>query len=101
VIFTPARVTSAISASCRIIIWRVYGRIVGMSEATKFSPLPRPTTIGLPPFLAITISSGQVSSTTAIAYEPSSRESEAHRVLERRRALGVDRWEMISVSVSG
>ena len=71
------RVTRAISPSCRIWISRVYGIRVGMSLATKFSPLPWPTTIGFPPFFAIRISPGVDSSTTAIAHEPSSRRTAA------------------------
>src|SRR5216684_502719 len=45
---TPVRVMTAISSSPRNTTSRVWLRIAGMSEATKNSPSPRPTTMGGP-----------------------------------------------------
>ena len=65
-ISTPAAVSTAISPSSRNITLRVCARIAGMSEATKFSPSPRPSTSG-EAFLAATIGSGSLSRMTTIA----------------------------------
>ena len=51
----PARKT-AISPSSMKTISRVWARMAGMSEATKNSSLPRPTTMGEPSLAAIRVS---------------------------------------------
>ena len=63
----PSVERTAYSPSSMNIIWRVYGRIAGMSLARKVSPSPMPRMMGLPPFLAATSVSGAVSQSAANA----------------------------------
>src|SRR5215510_5101754 len=60
---------TAISSSPRNTTSRVWLRIAGMSDATKNSSCPRPTTIG-GPFRTATIFSGSSTETSTIANIP-------------------------------
>ncbi len=66
---TPVRVMTAISSSPRNTTSRVWLRIAGMSDATKNSPSPRPTTIG-GPLRTATIFSGSSAEISTIANRP-------------------------------
>ena len=76
------RVMTAISSSPRNTTSRVWLRIAGMSDATKNSPSPSPTTIG-GPFRAATILSGSSAEISTSAKRPRiSMQRPAHRVFE-------------------
>ena len=64
------RTSTARSRYSRRMISRVRLRMAGMSDVTKFSCLPRPTTIGSPR-CAATILSGSSRNTAAMAHLPS------------------------------
>jgi hypothetical protein len=64
---TPSRVTTAISPSSRIRTSRVWARMAGTSDATKYSPLPSPTTTPPAPVLAATSAPGSRSERTPTA----------------------------------
>ena len=64
---TPLRPTTAISSSSSTITSRVWERMAGMSEATKYSPSPSPMTTPPAPVLAVTRQSGSRSDTTPTA----------------------------------
>jgi hypothetical protein len=66
---TPDEVITAISSSPRKTTSRVWLRIAGMSEATKNSPSPRPTTIG-GPLRTVTILSGSSAEMSTSANSP-------------------------------
>ena len=73
---TPARVMIAISSSPRKTTSRVWLRIAGISDATKNSPSPRPTTIG-GPFLTVTIFSGSSAEISTSANRPAHQQQRA------------------------
>ena len=73
---------TAISSSPRNTTSRVWLRIAGMSDATKNSPSPRPTTIG-GPLRTATIFSGIVGRDQHEREQPAHQQQRApHRVLE-------------------
>ena len=79
---TPDGVMTAISSSPRNTTSRVWLRIAGMSDATKNSPSPRPTTIG-GPLRTVTILFGIVGRDQHQREQPAHVEQRpAHRVLE-------------------
>ncbi len=106
-----SRVTSAKSPSSRKITLRVWARIAGTSEATKFSPCPNPTTRG-EAFLAATTVPGARSEITASAYVPRTRATAPRTAAtsdgrffsppacSSRSSSSAIRWAKISVSVS-
>ena len=69
---TPFGVTTAISRSSRNTTSRVWLRIAGTSEATKYSPSPMPTTIG-GPLRTVTSFSGSSADSSTSANSPRTR----------------------------
>ena len=92
--------TMAISPSSRNTACCVCRTIAAMSDATKFSLLPRPRTTGLP-LRATTMHPGCVRSMTAIPYVPSTTASALRTASGRSSVPAVaTRWAITSESVS-
>ena len=83
---TPVRVMTAISSSPRKTTSRVWLRMAGMSEATKYSPSPRPTTIG-GPLRAATILSGSSAEISTSANSPRMSSSARRTAFSRPSSL--------------